>query len=116
MFVASERDGSLGLPGLTVVSRKSTGPVAGDIAIGAGVHLASRARALLDNTRATRQRGVRPPATLSRAGLADWIDHLCAVDGARTVGGYRAQAEALARSLGPANNAWKCSMRSSARH
>lgn len=49
LFVASERDGRLDLPGLTVVSRKSPGPVAGDIAIGAGVHLASRARALFDN-------------------------------------------------------------------
>ncbi len=100
LFVASERDGSLDLPGLTVVSRKSPGPIEGDVAIGAGVHLASRARALLDNTRATRQRGVRPPATLSQVELADWIDHLCAVDGARTVSGYRDQAEALARSLG----------------
>ena len=68
--------------------------------MGAGVHLASRPRALLDNTRPTRKRNERPPATLSRAELADWIDHLCAVDGAALVSAYRDTAEGLAGELG----------------
>ncbi len=99
LFIASARDGSLELPGLVVVSRKGPGAVEGDIAMGAGVHLASRPRAFLDNTRPTRRRSVLPPATLARAELADWIDHLCAVDGAERVSEYRDAAEALADTL-----------------
>ncbi|MBA2437064.1 MAG: hypothetical protein H0V52_01770 [Acidimicrobiia bacterium] len=72
LFVASAREATLGLPGFTVVSRKGPGVMDGDIAIGDGVHLGSRPRAMLDNTRPTRKRGDRPPATLSRAELADW--------------------------------------------
>src|SRR3954471_18851063 len=49
LFVASEREAMLELPGITIVSRKGPGPIEGDIAMGAGVHLASRPRALLDN-------------------------------------------------------------------
>ncbi len=99
LFVASRREATLELPGLVVVSRKGPGAVKGDIAIGAGVHLASRPRALLDNTRPTRKRTDLPPATLARVELADWIDHLCAVDGAKRVSEYRDTAEALADTL-----------------
>ncbi len=99
LFITSTRNGTLDLPGFTVVSRKGPGPLDRDIAMGAGVHLASRPRALLDNTRPTRKRGKRPPATLSRAELADWIDHLCAIDGADRVGEYRDSAEGLADAL-----------------
>ncbi|MDZ7677525.1 MAG: hypothetical protein U5K29_03125 [Acidimicrobiales bacterium] len=63
------------------------------------MHLASRPRALLDNTRATRKRTDLPPATLSRAELADWIDHICAVEGAERASKYRDDAEALADTL-----------------
>lgn len=100
LFIASEREGTLHLPGLTIVSRKGPGSIEGDIAMGAGVHLSSRPRALLDNTRPTRKRSVRPPATLSRVELADWVDHLCAVDGRDTVSEYRNTAENLAQTLG----------------
>ena len=99
LFLASAREAALELPGLTVVSRKGPGPVEGDIAMGAGMHLASRPRALLDNTRPTRRRGGRPSATLSRAELADWIDHLCAVDSPERVRSYRDTAESLADVL-----------------
>jgi hypothetical protein len=104
LFLASRRSATIDLPGLTVVSRKGPGPVEGDIALGAGVHLASRSRALLDNTRPTRKRGERPPATLSRAELADWIDHLCAIDGADTVSAHRDSAERLAGVLGASSD------------
>lgn len=53
LFIASSRDGRLSLPGLEIVSRKGPAAVEGDMALGAGVHLASRPRALLDNTRPT---------------------------------------------------------------
>ena len=99
LFIASTREGTLNLPGLVVVSRRGRGAIEGDIAMGADVHLASRPRALLDNTRPTRKRSDLPPATLSRAELADWIDHLCAVDGAERVSAYRDAAEALADTL-----------------
>ncbi len=100
LFVTSSRDGILELPGLTVVSRKGPGALEGDISLGAGVHLASRPRALLDNTRPTRKRSDRPPATMSRSELADWIDHLCALDGGDQVSAYRDTAEGLASALG----------------
>lgn len=100
LFVVSEREAVLGLPGITIVSRKGPGPIEGDIAMGAGVHLASRPRALLDNTRPTRRRADRPRATLARADLADWIDHLCAVDGPEAISGYRDVAETIAGPLG----------------
>jgi hypothetical protein len=100
LFITSTREGTLDLPGLVVVSRKGPGAIEGDIAMGVGVHLASRPRALLDNTRTTRKRGERPPATLTRSELTDWIDHLCAVEGAERVSAYRDAAEALAHTLG----------------
>jgi fido (protein-threonine AMPylation protein) len=100
LFVVSSKAGSLTLPGLEVVSRKGPGPIEGDIALGGGVHLASRPRALLDNTRPTRQRGPLPSATLSRPELADWIDHLCAVDGDQRLGQFRDAAEGIADVLG----------------
>lgn len=99
LFLASSRSASLALPGLMVVSRKGAGPVEGDIALGGGVHLASRPRALLDNTRPTRRRGPLPSATLSRAELADWVDHLCAVEGHERLTRYRDTAEGLAQVL-----------------
>lgn len=99
LFIASTREGTLDLPGLTVVSRKGPGSIEGDIVMGAGVSLASRPRALLDNTRPTRKRGDRPAATLSRGELAGWIDHLCAIDGVDHVSEYRDTAEALASTL-----------------
>ncbi len=99
LFIESSRASTLELPGITVVSRKGPGPIEGDIAMGAGVHLASRPRALVDNTRSTRKRGERPAATLSRSELADWIDHLCAVDGPEKVSNFRDQAEGLAGTL-----------------
>lgn len=100
LYIASAREGTLDLPGLTVVSRKGPGAIEGDISLGAEVHLASRPRALLDNTRPTSKRGDRPPATLSRSELADWVDHLCAVDSAERVSTYRDTAEALADAIG----------------
>lgn len=99
LFIASSRNGTLHLPGLDVVSRTGPESVDGDVALGGGVSLASRPRALLDNTRRTRRRGDLPTATLSRIELADWIDHLCAVDGAAQVGAYRDRAETLAEVL-----------------
>jgi Fic family protein len=99
LFVAAQRDAVLELPGLTVVSHRAAGPVEGDIAIGAGMHMASRPRALLDNTRPTRRRGERPAATMQRDELADWVDHLCAVDGPQALSAYRDAAERLADVL-----------------
>lgn len=99
LFIASAREGSLKLPGVVVVSRKGPGAIEGDIAVGFGVHLASRPRALLDNTRPTRKRTDLPSATLARAELADWIDHLCAIDGVDRVRTYRDIAETLADTL-----------------
>jgi hypothetical protein len=95
LFISSSRTGVVELPGLTVVSRKGPGAAEGDMPLGFGLHLASRPRALLDNARATRRRADRPAATLSPTELADWIDHLCAVDGEARVAAHREAAERL---------------------
>jgi Fic/DOC family protein len=99
LFIVSDRDATLELPGLTIVSRKGPGPIEGDVELGDGIWLGSRPRALLDNTRRTRRRGDRQPATLSGDELSDWIDHLCAVDGEDRVSEYRDRAEELAGVL-----------------
>jgi hypothetical protein len=65
-----------------------------------GIYLSSQARALADNTRRTRSRGTRPPATLSDGELADWIDHLARGFGSDKLIELRAQAERLAPVTG----------------
>lgn len=90
----------LKLPGLTVVTRRGPGPVAGDQPLVDGLWLASRARTLVDNTRSTRSRGGRPAATLTAAELGDWVDHLAAVEGVERLGALRHEAERLAPLLG----------------
>ena len=95
----SRRARELVLPGLIVSARTGPGPLPGDIALPGGLHLASKARALSENTQPSRTRGTRPPRTLNHDELANWIDQLCRHDGEALLLQYRSEAEELAGPL-----------------
>jgi hypothetical protein len=65
-----------------------------------GLHQASKARGLLENTRPSRARNGRPRRALTAAELGDWVDRLCQTDGEAALAGYRTEAEHLAAALG----------------
>lgn len=90
----------LELPGLAVVPRRGPGPLADDLPLGNGLWLSSQQRALADNTRSTRARGDRPPATLTDDELADWIDHLASGTSPERLAELRVLAEGLAEVTG----------------
>lgn len=93
------RDRDLVLPGMTVVARRGAGPLIDDIALPGGLYLASRARALIENTAKSRARAGRPRRTLDPGELDDWIDHLCRMDGPERLQTYHVQADSLSSSL-----------------
>lgn len=106
LHLSGPRQAVTELPGLTITSRRGPGPVEGDLPLPFGLHLASRARALLDNARPTRRGKHRPRPTLAPDELADWIDHLCAVEGEDALITLRGQVAALAPELdAPADHA-----------
>lgn len=94
---ARERDSAL--PGLVVRARTGQGPVEGDVPLPGGLFQASKARALIENTFASRSRGGRPARTLSEDELGDWIDRLAMVDGDARLQQNRSAAELLAEVL-----------------
>ncbi|MGI8938623.1 MAG: Fic family protein [Iamia sp.] len=100
LYLSGPRGAMAELPGLTIVSRKGPGPASGDIELPVPVALASRARGLLDNTRSSRQGRRHPRATLGPAELADWVDHLFAMDGVEAMVRLRADVQALVTELG----------------
>jgi hypothetical protein len=88
------------LPGLRVSARPGAGPLQEDTALPGGLYLASKGRALAENSRPSRSRSGRVRRTLDQAELGDWIDRLCQLDGADRLARYREQAEGLADALG----------------
>ncbi len=95
----NRRARELVLPGLIVSARPGLGPLPGDIELPGGLHLASKARALSENLHPSRIRGTRPPRTLNRDELANWIDQLCRHDGEAALQHYQSQAEELSVAL-----------------
>lgn len=96
------RDGrpiNIELPGLTVVARRGAGPLPDDIKLPGGLHLASKARALAENTRASRSRGGDPPRTLSSAELDTWLDRLAHTEGHDRLSEHRARLEEIAAAV-----------------
>lgn len=87
------------LPGLMVLAREGPGPLEGDIELPGGLYLASRWRALAENTRPARAVRNRPPRAFTDDELADWVDRLLRIDGEDRLRNYRDRAEAMARSL-----------------
>lgn len=90
----------IALPGLVLLARTGPGPLPGDVPLPGGLHQASKARGLLENTRPSRARNGRPRRALDAAELGDWVDRLCQVDGEVALAAYREQAEHLATNLG----------------
>lgn len=88
------------LPGLTIRVRAGAGPLADDIPLPSGIHLASTARGLAENCLESRARKHAVPRTLSETELGDWVDRLCRNEGAERLIEYRRQVEALAPVLG----------------
>ena len=97
LFIAATRERIDLLPGLSIVAR--AGPeLPSDIPLGHGLHLASTARGLVDNTARSRSRNGRPPRTFNEAELADWIDWLAAHEGPRFTA-LREECERVAAEL-----------------
>lgn len=100
LFVSAATTGLLELPGLVVVARRGPLALGGDLPLGDGLHLASRARALLENARPSRRVKQRPARTLTAGELGDWIDQLAATDGEDRLKAWRDDARGLAPDLG----------------
>lgn len=94
------REREIELPGLTVSARRGAGPLDGDAPLPGGLYQASKGRALVENTRASRARRRQVARTLNEAELGDWVDRLCQVDGDGRLTQYRAQAESVAVAVG----------------
>ncbi len=90
----------ISLPGLTVSARRGAGPLDDDINLPGGLYLASKGRALAENTRTSRARRRHVGRTLNAAELGDWVDRLCQIDGESRLARYRFQAEQVAESVG----------------
>ncbi|UPK76798.1 Fic family protein [Nocardioidaceae bacterium SCSIO 66511] len=93
---ARARDATL--PGLRVRARRGAGPQADDVPLPGGLHLASAARGLAENTRESRQRtGVA--RTLDDRELGDWVDRICRNEGEQRLAEHRQRAKDLADVL-----------------
>jgi fido (protein-threonine AMPylation protein) len=89
------------LPGVTITARHGAGPLPSDTRLPGGLHLASKARALAENSRLSRApRGGGQPRTLDIVELADWVSRLCQFDGAERLQRYREDAEHVAETVG----------------
>jgi hypothetical protein len=101
-YLYLSRDGrprELTLPGIEVLARRGAGPLDGDLQLPGGLWQASRARALAENMRASRSRGVRPRRTLDDNEIDAWIDRLCRLEGEERLSEYRRQSENLGPQL-----------------
>lgn len=99
LFVASQWQAVVQLPGLTIVSRRGAAPLPGDIELPGPVHLAGRARAWLENTRPSRRVKHRPARTMTDDELADWVVSSRRLDGPRALLDWRDEAHRLAPHL-----------------
>jgi hypothetical protein len=86
-------------PGLTLFAQNGRGPLPDDTPFLSGLHLASPARALLENLQRTRitDKGGK---TMSAAELEHWLDRLIQLKGAGEINRLRDEAKRLAPILG----------------
>jgi hypothetical protein len=89
----------LRLPGLTLLPRRGPGPMPGDMPHLEGLYFSSRARAFLDNMRASRARE-GAPRTLSTAEIEDELTRTAAIRGRDALSELREQARETAEELG----------------
>ena len=95
------RQRAVELPGVTITARHGAGPLPGDTRLPGGLHLASKGRALAENSRLSRTpRSGGQPRTLDNVELADWVNRLCQFDGEERLQHYREDAEHIAKAVG----------------
>lgn len=98
VFLAADVDRDVALPGITLRARKGAGPLPGDTPF-VGLHMASRARAYLENMPASRaRRGVA--RRLSRAELEERLESDLRARGESYVNSLRDDAKKIAPKLG----------------
>lgn len=90
------------LPGITIRLLKGQGPVDGDGPFMEGLHLASRARALLENLQPARARS-GTPKNWSREEVEEYLDKIARVHGEAELNHLRDQARRIAPDLGLVN-------------
>lgn len=86
------------LPGITIRLLKGKGPVEGDNPYMEGLHLASRARALLENLQPARARG-GAPKSWSREEIEEYLDEIARVHGEAELNRLRDHARRIAPAL-----------------
>ena len=86
------------LPGITLRLLKGQGPVEGDSPFMEGLHLASRARALLENLQPARAR-TGNPKSWSRTEVEEYLDEIVRVHGEEELNRLRDQARRIAPIL-----------------
>lgn len=86
------------LPGITIRLLKGKGSVEGDTPFMEGLHLASRARALLENLQAARAR-TGTPKSWSREEIEEYLDEIARVHGEAELNRLRDHARRIAPTL-----------------
>lgn len=101
VFVVSNRAKKVELPGLTISPRKGAGPTPDDPHFMAGLHIAIRGRAVLENMRPSRGKaGVA--RTLNRDELEAFLDRQISFGGEAAANAIRDEARAASEHLGMA--------------
>lgn len=95
----SDKKRNVELPGLVFRPRKGPGALENDRPFIGGAHLASTARAYLENMRPSRQRGGRVPRTLSREEIEERLDGILRRNGEKALNRLRDEARDIAPAL-----------------
>ena len=96
-----KRQREVNVAGVIITARHGAGPLRGDAPLPGGLHLASKGRALAENSRLSRTpRGGGRPRTLGDVELADWVNRLRQLDGEQRLQRYREDAEHVAEAVG----------------
>lgn len=95
----SDKKRNVELPGLVFRPRKGPGALENDRPFIGGAHLASTARAYLENMRPSRQRGGRVPRTLSREEIEERLDGILRRNGEEALNRLRDEAREIAPVL-----------------
>ena len=99
VFVSGDYDRTIALPGLVVRRVRGPGPLPGDTRFVAGLHLASRPRAYLENLAPSRARG-HVARAVGRAEVERRLSEILRVQGAGALNALRDAARELAPTLG----------------
>lgn len=99
LFVTAEREGRFDLPGLTIRRLKGPGPLEGDTPYIGGLHLASRARAVLENLQPSRTR-LKVSKSIGKRNVEERLARLALQDPRNGLNKLRDDARRIAPALG----------------